>query len=184
MSRSSKRLFFKKFIKQPLLNASITPSSQTLARLMVQDIDWSIVDTVIEFGPGTGVFTEHIISSMKSWTKLVLLEFDRDYCELLIHQFGNQVTVIQWDVQDFSTIIDQYQLKPDFIISWLPYYPFEWERWAALIYYIKSLISEWCVMRWFSYSPWRFYKTYDVLHPRLVDYTLSCIPPAFVYEMK
>lgn len=184
MSRSSKRLFFKKFITQPSLNASITPSSQALARLMIQDIDWSIRDTVVEFGPGTGVFTEHIIASMKPWTKLILLEFDIDYCALLKQQFGDQVIVIQWDVQDFATIIDQYQLKPDLIISGLPYYPFEWERWTALIWYIKWLIGQWCMMRWFSYSPWRFHKTYSLLCPVLVDYTLSCIPPAFVYEMK
>ena len=185
MSRSSKWLFLKKFIAQPSINASVVPSSQALARLMMQDIDWSVVDTVIEFGPGTGVFTRHIIKHAKPGSKIILLEFDHDYCQLLKDKFGDQVTIILWDVRQFENMIQKHLIPfPDLIISWLPYFPFTWYEWNKLLQYLKILISKWCLMRWFSYSPWRFIKTYKVLHPILVDYTLSCIPPAFVYEMK
>jgi phospholipid N-methyltransferase len=94
MSRSSKRLFLKKFIAQPSINASIIPSSQALSRLMIQNIDWSTIDTVIEFGPGTGVFTKYIIKHAKPNTKVILLEFDQDYCQFLKDKFGEQVVII------------------------------------------------------------------------------------------
>lgn len=184
MSRSSKRLFLKKFIAQPAVNASIIPSSQALARLMIQDIDRSSIGTVVEFGPGTWVFTQHILAHLVPWSKLILIEFDPDYCSLLQDMFGDQVMVICWDVHDFPQIIKHHHLHPDLIISWLPYFPFEWHAGETLLRYIKSLLDHWCVMRWFSYSPRRYHNTYKILHPKLVDYTLSCIPPAFVYEMK
>ncbi len=185
MSRSSKWLFLKKFIAQPSINASIIPSSQALARLMIQDIDWSIVDVVVEFGPGTGVFTRHIIKYAKPDAKIILLEFDQDYCQFLKDKFGDQVIIISWDVRKLEQLIKKHNLSvPNLIISWLPYFPFTWQEWTKLLQYLKTIIDQWCIMRWFSYSPWRFHKTYQILHPTLVDYTLSCIPPAFVYEMK
>jgi phospholipid N-methyltransferase len=46
-------LFFKKFIRQPKINASIMPSSPMLAQAMIDGIDFSRIKTIIEFGPGT-----------------------------------------------------------------------------------------------------------------------------------
>jgi phospholipid N-methyltransferase len=184
MSRSSKRLFLKKFITQPSINASVIPSSQALARLVVQDVDWSVMDTIIEFGPGTGVFTEHIVAHMKSWARLVVLEFDADYCRLLTDKFGDKITIAHGNVQDFAQILIDYKLKPDLIISALPHYPFLGERWISAIKAIKKVIDAWCIMRSVTYAPWAFKKTYQPLHPTFLGYTLMCIPPTFVYEMK
>lgn len=185
MSRASQWLFFKKFIAHPSINASITPSSQALARLMVQDIDRSTIDTVIEFGPGMGVFTKYIIKNAKPGTKIILLEFDQDYCEFLNDIFGDEVMIISWDVSELENIINQYLLpQPDLIVSWLPYFPFTWNKWNNLLQYLEFLIDKWCIMRWFTYFPWRFNKIFKNLHPVLLDYTLSSIPPASVFEMK
>gem|GEM_PF-2252070 len=53
LSLSSYGLFFKKFVTQPTINASIIPSSPRLAQAMIDGIDFSRIKTIIEFGPGT-----------------------------------------------------------------------------------------------------------------------------------
>ena len=47
----SKGNFFKMFIKQPLVNASITPSSKRAARAIVRGLDLGQMKYVVELGP-------------------------------------------------------------------------------------------------------------------------------------
>ena len=54
----SQRRFFKLFLKQPTVNASVTPSSKKAAIGMVRGLDLSKMKYVVELGPGTGVFTD------------------------------------------------------------------------------------------------------------------------------
>ncbi len=50
------------FVKAPRDTGSIVPSSQALARALLNDAEISRWSTVVEFGPGTGVFTEHLVN--------------------------------------------------------------------------------------------------------------------------
>jgi len=49
------------FVKAPRDTGSIVPSSQALAKTLLSDAEVSRWNTVVEFGPGTGVFTEHLV---------------------------------------------------------------------------------------------------------------------------
>jgi phosphatidylethanolamine/phosphatidyl-N-methylethanolamine N-methyltransferase len=60
-SRMSDALtFLKNFLRHPTQVGAIAPSSSALARTMVDWFDWNQIRNVVEFGPGTGVFTELI----------------------------------------------------------------------------------------------------------------------------
>ena len=49
--------FLTQFIQKPLSTGSLVPSSSYLARTMVQHARLADADVVLEYGPGTGVFT-------------------------------------------------------------------------------------------------------------------------------
>lgn len=49
------------FVKAPRDTGSIVPSSQALARTLLGEAEVQRWKTVVEFGPGTGVFTEHLV---------------------------------------------------------------------------------------------------------------------------
>lgn len=66
--------FLRNFLRQPGTIGAIAPSSDGLAKLMVDSVDWSTTRTVIEYGPGTGVFTEQISRSMQPGTKFFAIE--------------------------------------------------------------------------------------------------------------
>ena len=68
----SKGNFLKVFIKQPKVNASITPSSKRAARAMIKDIDLSKMKFVVELGPGTGVFTDILAKRLTQTVKFYL----------------------------------------------------------------------------------------------------------------
>ncbi|NND99262.1 MAG: methyltransferase domain-containing protein [Pirellulaceae bacterium] len=52
--------FFKTFLRHPTQVGAIAPSSPGLVKTMVDWFDWDQARSVVEFGPGTGVFTEAI----------------------------------------------------------------------------------------------------------------------------
>ena len=53
--------FLKEFIIYPKMTGAIAPSSHRLSELITDIAELSKADSVIEFGPGTGVFTEKIL---------------------------------------------------------------------------------------------------------------------------
>ena len=52
--------FLVNFVKHPLRNASVAPSSRIAARNMLRGIDVKALTHVVELGPGTGSFTREL----------------------------------------------------------------------------------------------------------------------------
>jgi phospholipid N-methyltransferase len=66
--------FLKEFLKHPTKVGAIAPSSPGLVAAMVDGFDWGTVRNVVEFGPGTGVFTEAIVDRLHPDAKFVAIE--------------------------------------------------------------------------------------------------------------
>jgi phospholipid N-methyltransferase len=52
--------FLKTFLRHPTQVGAVAPSSPALVRMMVDWFDWENARGIVEFGPGTGVFTAAI----------------------------------------------------------------------------------------------------------------------------
>ena len=76
-------LFLLNFIKNPIRNASIIPSSKIASSAMMKGINWEKVNTIVELGPGSGTFTREILARCKPNTKVILFELETSYVELL-----------------------------------------------------------------------------------------------------
>lgn len=70
--------FLRNFIRHPTQVGAIAPSSPSLVRTMVDWFDWESARNVIEFGPGTGVFTEAIASRLHRDAKFFAIERSAD----------------------------------------------------------------------------------------------------------
>ncbi len=66
--------FLKNFLRHPTQVGAIAPSSAGLVRAMVDWFDWNSARSVVEFGPGTGVFTEAIVKSLHPEAKFFAIE--------------------------------------------------------------------------------------------------------------
>src|SRR5215212_8622987 len=88
--------FIGSWINKPLAVGSVTPSSKPLARTMAQYVDPHGDGPVIELGPGTGPITEALVEHGVDPSRLVLIEFNPTFCELLRRRFP-EATVVQAD---------------------------------------------------------------------------------------
>lgn len=66
--------FLKEFAKHPTKVGAIAPSSPGLVDAMVDGFDWETIRNVVEFGPGTGVFTEAIMQRLHPDAKFFAIE--------------------------------------------------------------------------------------------------------------
>jgi phosphatidylethanolamine/phosphatidyl-N-methylethanolamine N-methyltransferase len=78
--------FFREWIKHPLQMASVLPSGQPLARMMISAMpDQS--ECVIELGGGTGVITEALLDHGVSPAQLLVLEMNETMHGILRNRF-------------------------------------------------------------------------------------------------
>lgn len=64
------------FLRRPWRTGTLVPSSQGLAELMLEDMGLASAETVVELGPGTGVFTRLIAERVKPETLVLAFEID------------------------------------------------------------------------------------------------------------
>lgn len=78
--------FFLAWMSAPLRVASVTPSSNALADLITSGISAS-TGPVLEFGPGTGVFTRALLRRGVIESDLTLIELGADFAKLSRERF-------------------------------------------------------------------------------------------------
>jgi phosphatidylethanolamine/phosphatidyl-N-methylethanolamine N-methyltransferase len=88
--------FLKNWIDNPMKLGAVMPSSIYLARVMAAEVDVSLPGPVVEIGPGTGPVTEALIAHGVDEARLVLVEFNPEFCVLLRGRFP-RATIIEGD---------------------------------------------------------------------------------------
>jgi phospholipid N-methyltransferase len=64
------------FVRNPWRTGTVVPSSRQLAELMLEDMSLATADTVVELGPGTGVFTRLIAERVSRDALVMAFEID------------------------------------------------------------------------------------------------------------
>ncbi|GGK24371.1 class I SAM-dependent methyltransferase [Salinarimonas ramus] len=125
--------FLRSWIERPLVTGAVTPSGKLLARTMASYVDPREPGPVIELGPGTGPVTEALVRRGIEQERLVLVEFNPDFCRLLRHRFP-RATVVQGDAYDIRTTVSELLAEPAAAtISSLPLFTKPVEQRLALL---------------------------------------------------
>jgi phospholipid N-methyltransferase len=173
-------LFLFNFLKNPIRNASVVPSSKIASGAMMNGINWDKVNTIVELGPGSGTFTREILARCKPDAKVVLFELENSYVELLRKKFGDRVQVIHASAHLFEEILKEMKLpKADLIISGLP---FLGKNLNQLIFdSIQHQTDKGAIFRFFTYMPPIMKMVYKGINLRKVAFVMKNIPPMWVY---
>jgi len=112
--------FIRSWIEKPLSTGAVMPSSKALARTMARYVDAEASGPVIELGPGTGPVTEALVEHGIDQSRLVLVEFNPDFCRLLRARYP-EATVVQGDAYRLRRIVEVYVREPAAaVVSGLP----------------------------------------------------------------
>src|SRR5450432_30828 len=103
--------FIRSWIEKPLSTGAVMPSSKALARTMASYVDPQSSGPVIELGPGTGPVTEALVQHGVDPKRLVLVEFNPDFCRLLRTRYP-AATVVQGDAYRLRRLLEALMKEP------------------------------------------------------------------------
>ena len=112
--------FIRSWIEKPLSTGAVMPSSKALARTMARYVDPQSNGPVIELGPGTGPVTEALVQRGIDPARLILVEFNPDFCRLLRTRYP-AATVVQGDAYRLRRLLETLVREPAAaVVSGLP----------------------------------------------------------------
>ncbi|MFK8253642.1 class I SAM-dependent methyltransferase [Ancylobacter terrae] len=112
--------FLQSWFQNPLRTGAVSPSGRALARTMAGYVDPTDTGPVIELGPGTGPVTSALIARGVAQERLVLIEYNPDFCRMLKSRFP-AATIIRGDAYDIArTLGDTLASPATAIVSSLP----------------------------------------------------------------
>jgi phosphatidylethanolamine/phosphatidyl-N-methylethanolamine N-methyltransferase len=112
--------FIRTWMEKPIRTGAVMPSSKALARTMARYVDPNSTGPVIELGPGTGPVTAALVEHGIDPARLVLVEFDPDFCRLLRTRYP-AATVVQGDAYRLRRLLESTVREPAAaIVSGLP----------------------------------------------------------------
>lgn len=180
--------FIFQFINKPKLIGAILPSSKYLTKKILSFTDFSQDNLIIvEYGPGTGPFTEGIVKKLKQCGKLILIEQNEKFVKKLSVKYANRenVFIYQESVANVFNILDNHNIsKADYIISGIPFSSIPKDITEKILENTKEIMSDESMFITFQYSMFKiktFQKHFKILRKK---FTLFNVPSAYVICMK
>ena len=179
--------FLKTLVAAPRLTGAVAPSGRALARAMAAAIGSPSHGLVVELGPGTGPVTQALIETGVAPKRLVLIEYDPGFCQLLGKRFA-PAAVVEGDAYDLPRTLAPFAGQPiAAIVSSLPLLNQPPPRRATLIGDAFALMGPSGVFVQFTYGllspiPREFCANrYSAVRSRPI---LRNLPPAFVWTYR
>ncbi len=111
--------FFRSWVGNPLKTGAVSPSGPALTRRMAALAEPERNGPIVELGPGTGVVTKALIDRGIDPGRLILVEYNREFCALLRRRFPG-VTVVQGDAYALVNALGDTDTPLASVVSSLP----------------------------------------------------------------
>jgi phosphatidylethanolamine/phosphatidyl-N-methylethanolamine N-methyltransferase len=176
--------FLKGFLREPRTVGSIAPSSQWLVRAMLDEAGIAAAQVIVEFGPGTGVFTDEIIRRMRPDARLLVFEVHQQFSADLQARIDDpRVAVIADSAAEVNRYLQQMGLQQaDCIVSGLPFTSLPRPVTHAILEATRHALRVGGVFVTYQYTPVlrNLLRSYFPA-TRITRYVLRNIPPALVF---
>ena len=183
--------FLGAFVKRPFDTGAVAPSSARLAQRMSEGMGLAEAETVVELGPGTGVFTRMIQAQLKPEAHFLCLEINPRLAEVLTDRFPRARVVNDCAEHLVRHLEAGGRLSADCVISGLPWAAFKRERQERLLGAVADALRSGGRFATFAYlhtawlPPGRSFRS--LLESRFCRVETSAVgwrnlPPAFVYR--
>lgn len=115
--------FLRGFIKHPVMVGSVVPSSKVLIEKMLAPVDWDNCKLFVEYGPGVGTFTQHILERLAPDATLLTIDTNPDFTEFLNRKFtDSRLRAVTGSAADVREIMRDIGFEEaDYILSGIPF---------------------------------------------------------------
>ncbi|MFD1767707.1 class I SAM-dependent methyltransferase [Sphingorhabdus buctiana] len=116
-------VFFKGFLKHPVMVGSIIPSSRWTVQKMLGPVKWDECKLFVEYGPGVGTFCQPVLDRMRKDATLLVIDTNPDFIDFLRKHFrDSRFIAVHGSAADVNEIIREFGFEyADYILSGLPF---------------------------------------------------------------
>ena len=193
--------FLREFLRNPAATAAIAPSSRALAKRMIEDLDLPSCRSIVEFGPGSGVFTQVMLDRLPhGWLRseggrgmFIAVEFNPRMAQIVAHDFP-RATVVPDSAANIRRICETHTVLPgelDAVISGLGWASFPPQLTTEILEATVAMLRPGGHFRTFAYhiglvkrSAWHLRHELNRLFTKVETSrgVWANLPPAFVYR--
>lgn len=177
---TERALFFRSFLAHPRRVGAVLPTSRRAVRDMLDLTDVTRARCVVEFGAGTGVYTEEVLARLASDARLVAFEVDPSLADALRARLQDPRLQV---VTDSAAGVEEYLQgdRADIIVSGLPFTSLPADVRHNVLERSRHVLAPTGVMLVLQYSPAirrELNRIFTSVRWRL---SLLNVPPAFLF---
>jgi phospholipid N-methyltransferase len=115
--------FFQQFLTHPMTVGSIIPTSSHTIKALLDHADWSNTRVIVEYGPGTGVFTRELLRRAHAEATVIAIDTNRDFIDYLGRKVRDPRLIgVHGSAADVKDVLAGLGLiEADIIVSGLPF---------------------------------------------------------------
>ena len=172
-------------MRNPGAIGSLFPSSRELMEQVLAPLDFAAAGCIVEYGPGTGVFTDALLARRRPETALLLLEVNPFFARQLRQRYAAHanVHVIEDSAEETGAHLSRLGLGlADYVVCGLPFSSLPRELSRRIIAHTRQVLTPTGRLILFQYSL-RNRQLFEA-HFRLIGHAhvLRNLPPAHVLE--
>jgi phospholipid N-methyltransferase len=151
MATGKKTGVFRQFLKKPNTVGAIAATGRWLAQAMVDEIDWLRARVIVEYGPGTGAITKHILKRVSDQHDFFVVEINDEMIAMLADRFPD-LKVYHDSATHIEAICQQHDVDGiDVVVSGLPWTVFDEQLQKELVESMLSVLRPGAVFVTFAY---------------------------------
>lgn len=176
--------FLKTFIKDRDV-ASVTPTSLHCVKKVCTNIDFSRDITLVEYGPGDGVFTKYLLGKMTAGSRLILIEANEDFVSHLKETIQDErVTIHNVLAGNVESAIDPELVgKVDYVLSGIPFSFLKMDRKIIVLQATQKILKPDGLFLAYQTSGHLKKPVMEVFGNYDTDFVPLNIPPYFIYKV-
>ena len=175
-------LFARQFLANPRRIGSLIPSSRPLVSRMLAGVDWSQVETAVEFGPGTGVVTRALLARLRPDVRLTAFEINPAFATYLARSIADpRLLVLPLSAEH---VADHVPAGCDVAISSLPFSIMPREVRGRILTATASVLNPDAPLIGYQYSPAFLAELRGAYPDVAVRFEPRNWPPAFIFTAR
>lgn len=179
--------FLKQYLLHPREVGAVKPSSKWLARKMIRHVAFDRAKCIVEFGPGTGVFTDEILRAKKDETCFLIFEVNDSFYRNLSEKYRDapNTYVLHDSARNMGSHLRMMgQGQADYVISGLPFASLPEEESDAVLRACRRHLSPRGLFITFQYTLLKVKLFQRYFNIASIEKELRNIPPAFVLNCR
>ncbi len=174
--------YLRNFIKDKNV-ASVTPTSAFGVKKVCEKIDLRKRNVIVEYGPGTGVFSKYLLKKMNKDSKLILIELNKNFA-IILHKIKDQrVAIFNDTAENILSILEaSKEVCADYIISGIPFSFIPFSDKQKILHNTYQALrggGKFLAYQHSNHLKEHLKRHFDIVH---TEYEIRNIPPLCIYE--